>query len=100
MNAATREQGTVGDEIAPLSYEVETPSGTYRRNRSDIICLLGGDISPARPESHDSDSDETISDDRLRSGESVGELPSPPTHFLLRSSLVMYKPNCYNPCAR
>ena len=28
-----REQGTVGDEIAPQSYEVETPSGTFRGNR-------------------------------------------------------------------
>ena len=31
-----REQGTVGDEIAPRSYKVATPSGTYRRN----TCML------------------------------------------------------------
>ena len=34
-----REQGTIGDEIAPQSHDVETPSGTFRRNRRDIIHL-------------------------------------------------------------
>ena len=95
-----REQGTVGDEIAPRSYKVETPSGTYRRNRRDIIRLPAEDISPGRSESHDSDSDETMSDDRSQSGESGGGLPSPPTHSLRRSSRVTYKPDRYDPCAR
>ena len=43
---------TVGDEIAPLSYEVKTPSGTFRRNRRDIIHLPAENISPTRSESH------------------------------------------------
>ena len=52
-----REQGTIGDEIAPRSYKVKSPSNTFRRNRRDIICLSAEDMSPTRPESHDSDSD-------------------------------------------
>ena len=35
-----REQGTVGDEIAPRSYEVETSSDTFRRKKRDTIHLL------------------------------------------------------------
>ena len=77
-----REQGTVGNEIAPQSYEVETPSGVFRRNRRDIIHLPTEDVSPTRPESHDSDSDETTSEDRSQSGESGGGLSSPLTHSL------------------
>ena len=61
-----REQGTVGDEIAPWPYEVETPSSTFRRNRRDIIHLLAEDISPTTPESHKSDS-ETTSDSQSQS---------------------------------
>ena len=57
-----REWQTVGDEIVPQSYEVEIPSGTFRRNRRDIICFLADDISPRRSEGRDSDS-ETTSDD-------------------------------------
>ena len=93
-----REQGTIGDEIAPRSYKVETPSGTYRRNRRDIIRLPAEDISPGRPESHDSDSDETMSDDRSQSGESGRGLPSPLTHSLRQSSRVTYQPDYYDLC--
>ena len=28
-----REQGTVGDEVAPWSYEVETPSSTFKEKQ-------------------------------------------------------------------
>ena len=84
-----KEKGTVGDEIAPRSYEVETPSST-RRNRRDIIRLPAEDISPGRPESHDFDSNETMSDDRSRLRESGGGFPSPPTHSLWWSSRVTY----------
>ena len=49
-----REQVIVGDEIAPRSYEVETSSSTFRRNRRDIIRLPSEDISPTRPKSHNS----------------------------------------------
>ena len=90
-----REQGTIGDEIAQWSHEVETSSGTFRRNRRDIIHLPVEVISPTRPESHESDS-ETTSEDQLQSG---GELPSSPTHDLCRSSCVTYQPNHYHPCA-
>ena len=94
-----REQGTVGGEIAPRSYEVETPSSTFRRNRRDIIHLPAEDISPTRLESHDSDSDETTSEDGSQSGESGGGLPSPLTHSLRWSSRVTYQPDRYDPCA-
>ena len=55
-----RDQGTVGDEMAPRSYEVETPSSTFRRNRRDIIHFLTEDtcISPRRPEGQDFDSED------------------------------------------
>ena len=76
-----REQGTVGDEIAPRSYEVDTPISTFRRNRRDIFHLPTEDISPERPESHEYDS-ETTSDDKSHSGESGGRLLSPSTHSL------------------
>ena len=98
-----REQRTIGGEITPQSYEVETPSGTFRRSRRDTIRLPAEDISPTRPESHDSDTDETMSDDRSQSGlsrESGGRLLSPPTHSLWRSSRVTYQPNRYDSCAR
>ena len=93
-----REQETMGDEMDPRSYEVETPIGTFRRNRRDIIHLSAEDISPGRPESHDSDSEETTSEDRSQSGESGGVLPSPPTHILRRSSRMTYNPDHYDPC--
>ena len=35
----TRSEGIVLQETNPRSYEVETPSGTYRRNRHHIIPL-------------------------------------------------------------
>ena len=35
-----REQEIVGDEIAPRSYKVETPSSMFRRNRRDIPYFL------------------------------------------------------------
>ena len=76
-----REQGTIGDELAPQSCEVETPSGTFRRNRRDIIHLPAEVISHTRPESHESDS-ETTSDKLSQSG---GGLPSSPTHSLPRA---------------
>ena len=47
-----REQGTVGNEIVPQSYEVETRRVTFRRSRRDIICLPPEDISPGRPKSN------------------------------------------------
>ena len=94
-----KEQANVGDEIAPWSYmyKVKTPSGLFRKNRRGIIHLPTEDISPESPESHDSDSDETMSDDKSQSEESGGGLPSPPTHSLQRSDGVMYRPYCYNP---
>ena len=60
----TRKEGTVGYEIAPRSYEVKTPSGMIRRNRRYIIRFPAKNTSHGRPECHDSDSNETISDDR------------------------------------
>ena len=85
-----REQGTVVDEIAPRSYEVETLSSAFRRDRRDIIHLPTEDISPTRLESHNPDSDETTSEDESQSGESGGGLPSTPTLSLRRSSCVPY----------
>ena len=40
MDTRQERTGTVRNEIAPRSHEVETPSGTFRRNRRDIIHLL------------------------------------------------------------
>ena len=94
-----REQGTIGDEMAPQSYEVETPSSTFRINRRGIIHLPAEDISPGIPESHNSDSEETTSEDRSQSGELKGELLSPPTHSLCWNSRVTYNPHRYDPCA-
>ena len=65
----------------------------------EIIHLPAEGISPTRPESHDSDSKETTSEDRLRSGESGGGSLSPLTHSLQWSSRVMYQPYHYDPCA-
>ena len=48
-----RGEGTIGVESAPRSYEVETPSGTFRRVRRDIVHLPAEDNSPRRPESQD-----------------------------------------------
>ena len=93
-----KEQGTVGDEIAPRSYEVETSSGTFRRSRRDIIHFPAEDILTGRPESHGSDSEEMTSEDRPQSGESGGGLPSPPTHSLQWSSHVTYNPDRHDPC--
>ena len=77
MDIRQERQGTIKDEIAPWSYEVETPSGVFRRNRRDIIHLPIEDLLPTRPESHDLESDKTTSENRSQSG---GGLPSPPTY--------------------
>ena len=90
------EQRTVRDEITPRSYEVETPSCTFRRNRRDIIHLLVEDILPQRPESHDYESKEMTSEDRTQSG---GGFLSPLTHCRRWSSHVMYNPDLDDPCA-
>ena len=71
------ERGTIGDEIVPRWYQVETPSSTFRRNGRDVIHLPAEDIFPRRPESHESDS-EIIYEDQSLSG---GGLPSPPIHY-------------------
>ena len=99
MTPDRREQGTIGDEIAPWSYKVETPSSTFRKNRRNIIRLPVEDILPTRPGSHDSDSDKITSDDKSQSGESGGGLPSPP-HSFRQNSRVMYQPDHYDSCAR
>ena len=33
-------------EINPCSFEIQSPSGNYRRNRSDLIRLPGNDEEP------------------------------------------------------
>ena len=85
--------------MAPWSYEVETPSSMFMRSRRDRIHFPSGDISPGSPASHNSDSEETTSEDRSQSGESGGGLPSPPIRSLRRSSSMTCNPDCYDPCA-
>ena len=36
-------EGVIAKEINPRSFEIESPSGNYRRNRSDLIRLPGDD---------------------------------------------------------
>ena len=61
-----REQGTIGNEIAPWSYEVETPAVQcmFKRNWRYIIHLPAEDISSTTPdlESHESNSEMTSDD--------------------------------------
>ena len=64
-----------------------------------VINLFAEDISPEGPESHDSDSDETTSEDKSQSGESEGGLPSPPTHPFWWGSRFTYQPDQYYLCA-
>jgi len=44
-------EGSAGDEVAPHSYEVTTPDGTYRRNRRDLIRMNSpdGNREPEQP---------------------------------------------------
>lgn len=35
-----QERGTVEEHVGPRSYEVETPSGSFRRNRRNLVILL------------------------------------------------------------
>ena len=34
-----KEKASVGEQVAPCSYEVETSSGSYRRNQRDLVSL-------------------------------------------------------------
>lgn len=34
-----QEAGAVGEQVGPRSYNIETPSGSFRRNRSNLITL-------------------------------------------------------------
>ena len=87
-----RERGTIGDKVTPRSYQVETPSGAFRRNRRDIIRLPTEEGSPGI---QDSDQ-ETTSDDQSRTG---GESRTPPVPPPRRSTRITYKPDYYDPCA-
>ena len=68
-----QQQGTVVKQVHPRSYQVETPSGTYRRNRSHINKLPPP--SPARPNNNNM----TVksSDTPVRSGDATNP-PSVP----------------------
>lgn len=94
------EQGTVvGAQASPRSYQVVTPSGSYRRNRRDIIPLpSGGQDGQSRsleagtpPREPEGQSPRTVSED-----------PLPPASERLiprRSGRVTYRPDRYDPCA-
>ena len=58
-----REHGTLGDEIASQSYEVETTIGTVEEGYN---FFPAEDILTGRPESHDTDLDEMTFGDRSR----------------------------------
>lgn len=70
-----KEKANVGEEVAPRSYEVETSSGSYRRNRKDLISL---------PRSTSPNEDPTSS-------------TTNPTQPLRRSSRTTSKPDRWDP---
>ena len=41
-----KQRGTIGDQVIPRSYQVETPSCTFRCNRRDIVRLPTEEGSP------------------------------------------------------
>ena len=90
----TRQEGTrtVGGEIAPHSYKVETPSGTFRWNKRDIVCLPVEE-NPRRCWDPDP---EMTSDDQVQSG---GESFTPPVHPTRMSSRITSRPDYSDPCA-
>lgn len=89
MYVADRDrEGTVLGEVTPRSYLVQTPEGTFRRNRRQIIQSPQSNTTTDSPQpTSDSDSvDEQMTDlsteekeysTRLRSGKSV----RPPKRF-------------------
>ena len=65
-------EGTVREEFAPRSYTVETPNGTVRRNRRDVIQFPLSDSSPTTEQATDSNTDQPISNStRSRSGKTL-----------------------------
>ena len=90
-----RERGTVGNQVSPRSYRVKTPSGSFRRNRRDIITPL--------PEENDAKRTPERSD--AQTGSNVGR-STPPSSSPCRSTLprrstrITYQPDRYNLCAR
>ena len=52
-------EGEVVEEVAPQSYMVDSPDGTYRRNRKDIICLPNTQLNESGDNTADAQRDES-----------------------------------------
>ena len=87
------ERGTIGDQVGPRSYQVETPTGNFRRNRKDIIPIPRDEVLSGESESQDTEADTEA--DTVASGSPPQELSLSPR----RSRRVTYKPFRYDPCA-
>lgn len=83
-----REEGTVGDQVGPRSYQVDTPSGTFRRNRRDLIPIPRKEAPPGGPESQSTETD------------AVNDSSTQETSTPRRSRRITYHPDRYDPCAR
>ena len=84
------ERGTVGDQVGPRSYRVETPTGEFRRNRRDVIPIPREEVLSGGSESQDTEADTVVN-------------KSPPQGLSLsprRSKRITYKPFRYDPCAK
>lgn len=95
-------EATVGNEVAPRSYEVTTPSGaTIRRNRRDLTAMPEQTRSPERPPSsdmteHDSSDDTSIEDGNAEGAEAL--LPDTAEEQLPRRSTRVRLPRIpYDP---
>lgn len=80
-----QERGAVEEQVGPRSYDVETPSGSYRRNRKNLISLPQPSLG---------------SEQASIGNEETNILPSQPTLStppIRRSTRTTYPPDRYDP---
>ena len=71
-------EGVVQDEVAPQSFQVVSPDGSYRRNRQDIIQLPASQAGNSSDESESSESVPTAQLNQSSEPRRSSRVPRPP----------------------
>ena len=93
-----REHGIIGSQVGPRSYDVTTPTGSFRRNRRNLINIPQPRGSSGTPPANPDQSLDSplVSDNTDRPNGSKQETDQP---IIRRSTRITSRPDRYDPCA-
>jgi transposase InsO family protein len=94
-----KERGTVGEQIGPRSYEVETPSGSFRRNRRSLVTLPQALEETQNIPTQSTDGLQDVIQTEIESTETNVFPTVPATPIARRSTRITFQPNRYDPSA-